>query len=131
MSKSRIYTIGGTDMGWRRQLESKFTCCDGISFIHPPLHINGLTSKEFRMWKKYAIYKSDIAVLNLDYITDDSFFDVGVIDSINLFSKDKKILLFTTGDDSYVIPSFIRDITFHHAPSFEDLADCIQYTLIK
>lgn len=84
----KVYTLGGDNMIWRRQVEEICSQADNtISFIHPPLYKAGFKDKEFEEWNRRQIYDSDVVIMNVEEVNENNLYEIGLIDSINEFSN--------------------------------------------
>lgn len=129
MKKSKIYTIGGSDMVWRKKVEEYCSQYDDIiSIINPRLPSLKFTDKEFIEWNKQQIYNSDIALVNIPYINTEDIFTLGIIESINSFTN-KHIFVITFGDEKVKFNPHIDFTIFHHETNYEDALDYIQNLL--
>lgn len=112
-------------MAWRRQIEKICLQRDNtISFIHPPLYKIGLGDREYIEWNKRQIFSSDIVVVNIEEIDDNTLYEIGVIDSINTFGN-KYIFVIGIGELSVELKPHIKSAIFHHEPNYENAIDYI------
>lgn len=121
----KVYTMGGDDMMWRRQIEE--ICLQNgntLSFIHPPLYKAGLEDKEFVEWNKQQIFNSDIVVMNIEEIDNNILYEIGIIDAINTFSN-KHIFVIGIGEMNVELKPHIKSTIFHYEPNYEDAIDYI------
>ncbi len=122
----KVYTLGGDNMIWRRQVEE--ICSQGdntISFIHPPLYKAGFTDKEFEEWNRRQIYDSDVVIMNVEEVDENNLYEIGIIDSINEFSN-KHIFVIGIGKLVAELKPHIKSAIFHHETIYEDAIDYIQ-----
>lgn len=126
MKRIKVYTMGGNDMVWRKQIEKIYLQCGNeVSFIHPPLYKVRLEGKEFVEWNKQQIYNSDIVIINVKEIDDNNLYEIGIIDSINTFSN-KRIFVIGVGEQNTELKPHIKSVIFHLEPNYEDAVDYIQ-----
>lgn len=126
MKRIKVYTLGGDNMEWRKQMQE--ICAQGdnlISFIHPPLHKAGFTDKEFEEWNRRQIFDSDVVIINVEEVDENNLYEIGVIDSINTFSN-KHIFVIGIGKLGTQLKPYIKSAIFHHELIYEDAADYIR-----
>lgn len=125
MKRIKVYTMGGDDMVWRRQIDE--ICLyrdDAVSFIHPPLYNVGLSNEEFSEWNKQQIFNSDVVIVNVEKIDDSDIYEIGIIDAINAFSN-KHIFVVGVGKWNTELNPHIISSVFHHELNYEDAIDYI------